>query len=62
LRVPLSSIDQQSRRIGEEAARITLEILSSKQPPKPEMVVLKPQLVVRASTKRLGNKHKQGKS
>lgn len=52
LRVPLSSIDQHSRRIGAEAARITLGILNSKTPLKPETVVLQPELIVRASTRR----------
>jgi LacI family transcriptional regulator len=52
LRVPLSSIDQQSRRIGEEAARIALAILNSKVPLKPETVVLQPELIIRASTRR----------
>ena len=52
LRVPLSSIDQHSWQIGEQAARLTLAILHSKVPPKPETVVLQPQLVVRASTRR----------
>ena len=52
LRVPLSSIDQQSRKIGQEAARIALAILNSKTPPKAETVVLKPELVVRRSTQR----------
>lgn len=52
LRVPLSSIDQQSRRIGEEAARIALGILNSKVPPKYETIVLQPELVVRGSTGR----------
>ena len=52
LRVALSSIDQHSRRIGEEAARIALGILSSKVPPKPETVVLQPELIVRGSTMR----------
>lgn len=46
LRVPLSSVDQQSRRIGEEAAR-TLRILNSKKAGKPEQVLLEPQLIVR---------------
>jgi len=53
LRVPLSSVDQRSWQIGEEAGRITLRILNSKVSPKPETVVLKPELVVRASTTRL---------
>jgi LacI family transcriptional regulator len=52
LRVPLSSINQHSRRIGEEAARIALGILHSKIPPKPETVVLQPQLIMRRSTER----------
>ena len=52
LRVPLSSIDQHSRRIGEEAARIALRILNSKTPPKPETLVLQSELVVRESTQR----------
>ncbi len=52
LRVPLSSIDQHSRRIGEESARIALRILNSKVPPKPETLVLKPELIVRESTRR----------
>lgn len=56
LRVPLSSVDQHSRRIGEEAARLTLRILNSKIPPKPETVVLQPKLIVRGSTLRRGSK------
>jgi LacI family transcriptional regulator len=52
LRIPLSSIDQLSRRIGEEAGRVTLGILNSKIPPKPETVVLQPELIVRRSTQR----------
>jgi len=50
LRVPLSSIDQHSRRIGAEAARIALGILDSKVPPPPESVVLQPELIIRGST------------
>jgi LacI family transcriptional regulator len=57
LRVPLSSVDQQSRRMGEEAARITLGILNSKTVRKPEKVLLEPQLVARASTQRRAAKH-----
>jgi LacI family transcriptional regulator len=56
LQVPLSSIDQHSRQIGEEAARLTLAILKTKVPPKPEMVVLQPKLIVRRSTQRRGTK------
>jgi LacI family transcriptional regulator len=55
LRIPLSSINQHSRRIGEEAARLVLNVLKSKVAPKPETVVLQPELVVRASTARPRN-------
>ena len=54
LRVPLSSIDQQSRRTGEEAARVALAILKSKVAPKPEVVILQPELIIRGSTRRNG--------
>ena len=52
LRVPLSSIDQHSRKIGEEAARLALRIVNSKVPPEPETVVLRPELIIRGSTQR----------
>jgi LacI family transcriptional regulator len=52
LRVPLSSIDQHSRKIGEEAARIALRILNSKARLKPETLVMQPELIVRESTQR----------
>jgi LacI family transcriptional regulator len=62
LRVPLSSIDQHSRRIGEEAARLAITILNSKAPRKPETVVLRPELIVRKSTQRRGAKLASSKS
>jgi len=52
LSVPLSSVNQHSRKIGQEAARIALAILNSKIPPKPEFVIFRPVLVVRRSTQR----------
>jgi LacI family transcriptional regulator len=61
LRVPLSSIDQHSRTIGLEAARIALGTLNAKAPPAPETVVLKPDLVVRQSTQRRPAKHLSSK-
>lgn len=57
LSVPLSSINQHSRRIGQEAARIALGILNSKVPPKLETVILQPELMVRRSTQRRGGKN-----
>ena len=52
LRVPLSSIDQQTDLIGERAARLTLSLLESKTPPRNRTIIIQPQLVVRASTER----------
>jgi len=50
LRVPLSSIDQQTDIIGERAGRLTLSLLESKTRPRNKTIVIQPQLVVRAST------------
>jgi len=61
LRIPLSSIDQQSHRIGEEAARIALRMLNSKATGKPENVLLEPRLIARASTLRRAAKHATGR-
>ncbi len=52
LRVPLSSVDQHSRRIGAEAARLVLNALNSKVTPKPKAILLPPELIVRKSTQR----------
>ncbi|MGA7833170.1 MAG: LacI family DNA-binding transcriptional regulator [Terracidiphilus sp.] len=53
LRVPLSSIDQQTDLIGEQAARLTLSLLKSKVRLCNKTMVLQPRLVVRASTQRI---------
>ena len=52
LRVPLSSIDQQSKLIGERAGKLVLGMIQAKTRTKPKSVVLEPQLVERASTAR----------
>lgn len=51
LRVPLSSIDQQSAKLGEQAAELVLDILDSKKNHhQPRKIILDPSLVIRAST------------
>jgi LacI family transcriptional regulator len=50
LRVPLSSIDQRTERIGEQAAKLALSLLESKTQPRSKTVIVKPELVARAST------------
>lgn len=52
LRVPLSSIDQQTELIGERAAKLALSLLESKTPQRVKSVILQPELVARASTAR----------
>jgi LacI family transcriptional regulator len=52
LRVPLTSVDQQSGAIGERAAKMALSLLESKEPPRPKQVLLEPKLIARASTQR----------
>jgi LacI family transcriptional regulator len=52
LRVPLSSIDQQTEQIGERAARLTLSLLESKARPRNRTFIIQPQLVIRTSTER----------
>jgi LacI family transcriptional regulator, galactose operon repressor len=62
LRVPLSSMDQHSRQIGQEASRLTLGILSSKVRPTTESIVLQTELVMRRSTERNPEKSVGSKS
>jgi LacI family transcriptional regulator len=52
LRVGLSSIDQHSKQIGQFAAEIILDLIETKVVPAVRTVVLEPELIVRASTKR----------
>jgi LacI family transcriptional regulator len=53
LRVPLTTIDQNSVAIGERAAKIALSIIESKTPVRPRTVLLEPRLVVRQSSVRI---------
>ena len=50
LRVPLTSVDQQSDAIGERAAGMALALLSNGRAARPTTTLLEPKLVVRAST------------
>jgi LacI family transcriptional regulator len=52
LRVPLSSVDQNSKAIGERTAGTLLNILTAKVRPQPKSLILDPSLVVRASSMR----------
>jgi LacI family transcriptional regulator len=52
LRVALSSIDQQSHRIGQLAADMVISLIEAKHKPPPRSSILQPALVARASTAR----------
>jgi LacI family transcriptional regulator len=52
LRVPLSSVDQDSLAIGENAGNLALSLVGLKTAPPPKSMLLDPSLVVRASSRR----------
>jgi LacI family transcriptional regulator len=52
LRVPLSSVDQDSLSIGENAGTLALSLVGLNTVPQPKSVLLEPNLVVRASSRR----------
>ena len=52
LRVPLTSIDQNSRRIGEKTGKLLLNMLDPKSTPRVRKAIIAPELVERASTMR----------
>jgi LacI family transcriptional regulator len=52
LRVPLSSIDQQSAAIGMRAARLAIDLVHSNRATRPKTILLDPRLIRRDSTRR----------
>ena len=50
LYVPLTSVDQNSPAIGERAAKLALSLIESKTPLRPKTILLKPKLMIRASS------------
>ncbi len=59
LRVPLSSVDQNSQGIGDRTAEILLEILDAKVRPQPRSVILEPSLAIRASSLKMTGRPKR---
>ncbi len=51
LRVPLTSVDQQSVAIGQRAAKLALSLVENKAPAGHKPILLEPRLVVRDSTR-----------
>jgi LacI family transcriptional regulator len=52
LRVPLSTVDQNSVAIGENAADLLLELLGADKAPKARSILIEPKLIARESTRR----------
>jgi len=52
MRVPLTTIDQNSVAIGERAGKLALSMIEAKEPEKPKTILLEPRLVVRDSSMR----------
>jgi LacI family transcriptional regulator len=52
LRVPLTSVDQQSVAIGQRAARLAIRLITSDRALPPKTILLDPTLVIRDSTKK----------
>jgi LacI family transcriptional regulator len=53
LRVPLSSVDQGSETIGKQAALLALKLVGSKVLKSPQTKLVKPRLIIRASSRRV---------
>ena len=51
-RIPLSTVDQDTRALGDEAARLLLAGMAGKDKPPPRDIVLPPRLIIRASSRR----------
>lgn len=51
LRVPLTSVGQDSQSIGDKAARLALKLVESKTAPRPKTILVEPRLVVRDSSR-----------
>lgn len=49
LRVPLTTVDQQSEEIGDRSAKLALSQIEAKGAARPKTVLLEPRLIVRQS-------------
>ncbi len=62
LRIPLSTVDQNSARIGEAAAELLSERMSSKTPLAPRSIFIEPRVIVRESTHRIHGRNSKESS
>lgn len=52
LKIPLSSVDQQTSALGQKAGKLALQLIEAGEPIAPQSILLEPRLVVRQSTQR----------
>ena len=52
LKIPLTSVDQQTVAIGQKAGTLALQLIEAGEPVPPQRVLLEPKLIVRQSTQR----------
>jgi LacI family transcriptional regulator len=52
LKIPLTSVDQQTMAIGQKAGMLALQLIEAGEPIPPRRILLEPKLVVRQSTQR----------
>jgi LacI family transcriptional regulator, galactose operon repressor len=56
LKIPLTSVDQQTMAIGQKAGKLALQLIEAGEPVPPQRILLEPKLVVRKSTQRKADK------
>jgi LacI family transcriptional regulator, galactose operon repressor len=56
LKIPLSSVDQQTIAIGQKAGTLALQLIEAGEPIPPRRILLEPKLIVRQSTQRHAEK------
>lgn len=59
LRIPLTSVDQQTNAIGEKAGTLALRLIEAGEPVPPQRILLEPKLVMRRSTERVAERTPQ---
>ena len=52
LKIPLTSVDQQTAQIGQKAGKLALQLIEAGEPVPPQRILLEPKLILRQSTQR----------
>ena len=57
LKIPLTSVDQQTAQIGQRAGKLALQLIEAGEPVPPQRILLEPKLILRQSTQRKSEKN-----